>query len=229
MMTQRPDLFRAIVCEVPLLDMIRYDQFGSGKTWIPEYGSPKDPAQFQALYAYSPYHHDKPGASYPSVLFCTAANDDPIQDMLLSRLIHGTPVEAPLFPRWPCASCRNSRSPARMGAERGVDIKEQAVTQSKARREWARHPRMAAARVLFMGSSEPVLHFRRLAVFQPAIGIGDGLCQKCWDTVTVRVFGISQRQVRHRRFSGLAKRGGRGQHHDREKWQRLVRIKNNNA
>jgi prolyl oligopeptidase len=80
-LTQRPDLFRAIVCEVPLLDMIRYDQFGSGKTWVPEYGSTSDPAQFKALYAYSPYHHVKPGTAYPSVLFCTAANDDRVDPM----------------------------------------------------------------------------------------------------------------------------------------------------
>jgi len=69
------------VCEVPLLDMIRYDKFGSGKTWVPEYGSPNDPVQFKALYAYSPYHHVKPGTPYPSVLFCTAANDDRVDPM----------------------------------------------------------------------------------------------------------------------------------------------------
>jgi prolyl oligopeptidase len=75
-LTQRPDLFRAVVCEAPLLDMIRFDQFGSGKTWVPEYGSPQDPDQFKALYAYSPYHHVKAGTPYPSVLFCTPQNDD---------------------------------------------------------------------------------------------------------------------------------------------------------
>ena len=80
-LTQRPDLFRAVVCEVPLLDMIRYDQFGSGKTWVPEYGSPHDPAQFKALYAYSPYHHVVKGTAYPSVLFCTAENDDRVDPM----------------------------------------------------------------------------------------------------------------------------------------------------
>jgi prolyl oligopeptidase len=80
-LTQRPDLFRAMVCEVPLLDMIRYVQFGSGKTWIPEYGSPDDEAQFKALLAYSPYHHVKKGTAYPSVLFCTAANDDRVDPM----------------------------------------------------------------------------------------------------------------------------------------------------
>lgn len=80
-LTQRPDLFRAGVCEVPLLDMIRYDKFGSGKTWIPEYGSAADPEQFKALLAYSPYHNVHPGMAYPSILFCTAANDDRVDPM----------------------------------------------------------------------------------------------------------------------------------------------------
>jgi prolyl oligopeptidase len=80
-LTQRPDLFRAMICEVPLLDMIRYEKFGSGKTWVPEYGSPENEAQFKALYAYSPYHHVVKGTAYPSVLFCTAADDDRVDPM----------------------------------------------------------------------------------------------------------------------------------------------------
>jgi prolyl oligopeptidase len=79
--TQRPDLFRAIVCEVPLLDMIRYDRFGSGKTWVTEYGSPANRSQFKTLYSYSPYHHVVPGTRYPSILICTAANDDRVDPM----------------------------------------------------------------------------------------------------------------------------------------------------
>ncbi len=53
--TQRPDLFKAVICAVPLLDMLRYHLFGSGKTWVPEYGSAEDQDQFAALWAYSPY------------------------------------------------------------------------------------------------------------------------------------------------------------------------------
>jgi prolyl oligopeptidase len=79
--TQRPDLFRAAVCEAPLLDMIRYPLYGGGKTWIPEYGSPENEEQFKALYAYSPYHHIMPGTAYPSVLFCTPQNDDRVAPM----------------------------------------------------------------------------------------------------------------------------------------------------
>src|SRR5581483_8174196 len=57
--TQRPDLFRAVVCQVPLLDMLRYQNFQIAKLWIPEYGSADDPKQFDWLYAYSPYQHVK--------------------------------------------------------------------------------------------------------------------------------------------------------------------------
>ncbi|MGH9556255.1 MAG: prolyl oligopeptidase family serine peptidase [Terriglobales bacterium] len=74
-MTQRPDLFRAVVCAVPLLDMLRYQNFQIAKLWIPEYGSAEDPKQFDFLYAYSPYHHVKDGAKYPAVIFTTAESD----------------------------------------------------------------------------------------------------------------------------------------------------------
>ncbi|WP_437754909.1 prolyl oligopeptidase family serine peptidase [Sorangium sp. So ce1389] len=80
-LTQRPELFRAAVCGVPLLDMVRYHLFGSGKTWISEYGSADDPAQFKALYAYSPYHHVRPGTRYPAVLLLSADSDDRVDPM----------------------------------------------------------------------------------------------------------------------------------------------------
>ena len=80
-LTQRPDLFRAMVCEVPLLDMVRYANFESGKTWTSEYGSTANAAQFKALYGYSPYHHVHRGTAYPAVLFCSGANDDRVDPM----------------------------------------------------------------------------------------------------------------------------------------------------
>jgi prolyl oligopeptidase len=79
--TQRPDLFRAAVCAVPLLDMVRYHLYGSGKTWISEYGSAEDPEQFKALLAYSPYHRVKAGVRYPSVLMLSADSDDRVDPM----------------------------------------------------------------------------------------------------------------------------------------------------
>jgi prolyl oligopeptidase len=98
-LTQRPDLFRAVICQVPLLDMVRYHLFGSGKTWIPEYGSAEDEAGFKVLHAYSPYHHVKKGP-YPSVLMMSADSDDRVDPLharkmaalLQARSTSGRPV-----------------------------------------------------------------------------------------------------------------------------------------
>ena len=86
MITQRPDLFRAVVCQVPLLDMLRYQDFQIAKLWIPEYGSADDPAQFKWLYAYSPYHHVKAGAEYPAILFMTADTDTRVDPMHAKKM-----------------------------------------------------------------------------------------------------------------------------------------------
>jgi len=89
-LTQRPDLFRAVVCQVPLLDMLRYQKFQIAKLWIPEYGSADDPKQFEWLYAYSPYQHVKEGTLYPAVLFMTADSDtrvDPLHAKKMTALL----------------------------------------------------------------------------------------------------------------------------------------------
>lgn len=78
---QRPDLFRAAVCAVPLLDMLRYQDFLMARYWVPEYGDPADPSHFAWLKAYSPYHHIKPGTAYPSVFFTTGENDTRVHPM----------------------------------------------------------------------------------------------------------------------------------------------------
>jgi prolyl oligopeptidase len=80
-MTQAPAQFGAVVCAVPLLDMVRYHRFGSGKTWVPEYGSPDDPAQLATLVAYSPYHRVVPGTPYPAMLMLAADSDDRVDPM----------------------------------------------------------------------------------------------------------------------------------------------------
>jgi prolyl oligopeptidase len=80
-MVQRPELFRVVLCGVPLLDMVRYHLFGSGKTWIEEYGSAEDAADFKALFAYSPYHHVQAGTKYPSMLMLSADSDDRVDPM----------------------------------------------------------------------------------------------------------------------------------------------------
>ena len=86
--TQRPDLMKAAICAVPLLDMLRYHLFGSGKTWVPEYGSAEDAAQFAALYAYSPYRVaiDAGPRAYPAILFDSADHDDRVDPLHARKL-----------------------------------------------------------------------------------------------------------------------------------------------
>jgi prolyl oligopeptidase len=74
-LTQRPDLFQAVVCLYPLLDMLRYQKFLEGPYWIAEYGSADNPEQFPYLFDYSPYHHVEKGQKYPAVLFITGDGD----------------------------------------------------------------------------------------------------------------------------------------------------------
>jgi prolyl oligopeptidase len=86
MMTQRPDLFRAVVCQVPLLDMLHYQNFQIAKLWVPEYGSAENADQFKWLYAYSPYHHVKAGEEYPAILFMTADTDTRVDPMHAKKM-----------------------------------------------------------------------------------------------------------------------------------------------
>jgi prolyl oligopeptidase len=86
MITQRPDLFRAVVCQVPLLDMLHYQDFQIAKLWIPEYGTAENPDQFKWLYAYSPYHHVKTGVEYPAILFMTADTDTRVDPMHAKKM-----------------------------------------------------------------------------------------------------------------------------------------------
>jgi prolyl oligopeptidase len=74
-MTQRPELFQAVVCLYPLLDMLRYQKFLVAPYWVPEYGSADNPDQFPYLYAYSPYQHVLENRKYPSVLLITGDGD----------------------------------------------------------------------------------------------------------------------------------------------------------
>lgn len=74
-LTQRPDLFRAVVCTYPLLDMVRFHKFLVGSYWVSEYGSGDDPKQFPYIKAYSPYHNVKAGTKYPAVFFDTGDSD----------------------------------------------------------------------------------------------------------------------------------------------------------
>lgn len=85
--TQRPELFRAAVCQVPLLDMLRYHRFQIARLWIPEYGSAEDPEQFRYLYQYSPYHHVREREKYPATLFMTAESDTRVDPMHAKKMV----------------------------------------------------------------------------------------------------------------------------------------------
>ncbi|KAB7897985.1 prolyl oligopeptidase family serine peptidase [Rouxiella sp. S1S-2] len=76
MLTRYPELFGAIICEVPLLDMQRYTQISAGASWIAEYGDPQKPEEWAYIQAFSPYHNIDPLKIYPPVLFSTATSDD---------------------------------------------------------------------------------------------------------------------------------------------------------
>jgi prolyl oligopeptidase len=97
-LTQRPELFAAVYCAVPLLDMLRYQNFLIARFWIAEYGSAEDPTQYRWLKAYSPYHHVREGVRYPAVLFTTAEGDsrvDPMHARKMTALMQSVTAKDP--------------------------------------------------------------------------------------------------------------------------------------
>ena len=74
--TQRPELFRAVLCSVPLLDMKRYHKLLAGASWEAEYGNPDNPKEWEFISKYSPYQNVKPTVKYPKILFVTSTRDD---------------------------------------------------------------------------------------------------------------------------------------------------------
>ena len=102
--TQRPDLWRAVVCGVPLLDMLRYDRFRMAKLWVSEYGSAENPEEFEWLRAYSPYHQVKDGTDYPATLIYTADSDSRVDPMharkMVARMQAATSGDAPILLRY---------------------------------------------------------------------------------------------------------------------------------
>jgi prolyl oligopeptidase len=93
-MLQRPDLFGAVVCRVPVADMLRYHLFTVGRFWIPEYGSADDPAQFAYLLRYSPYHNVRGGVHCPPVLVMTADTDDRVDPGMAKKFAARLQAEA---------------------------------------------------------------------------------------------------------------------------------------
>jgi prolyl oligopeptidase len=102
-LVQRPDLFGAVVCRVPVADMLRYHLFTVGRFWIPEYGSSDDPEQFAYLYRYSPLHNVRDGVAYPATLVMTADTDDRVSPGMAkkfaARLQAATAGPAPVLIR----------------------------------------------------------------------------------------------------------------------------------
>jgi prolyl oligopeptidase len=102
-LTQRPELYAAVICSAPLLDMVRYERFGLGQTWNVEYGTASDAEQLGWLLSYSPYHHVVPGTAYPAVLFTVFTNDtrvDPVHAYkMCAALQHASAAGKPVLLR----------------------------------------------------------------------------------------------------------------------------------
>jgi prolyl oligopeptidase len=105
-LTQRPELYRAVACSAPLLDMVRYERFGLGQTWHVEYGTANDPEQLATLLAYSPVHNVHEGTEYPAVLFTIFDGDTRVDTLHARKLCAalqwattGDPLERPILLR----------------------------------------------------------------------------------------------------------------------------------
>lgn len=103
-MVQRPELFKAVICGVPLLDMLRYQHFLMARYWVPEYGDPAKPEDFTWLKAYSPYHNVTSETSYPATLVTAGENDTRVHALharkfaaLLQTETAATPTQAPIL------------------------------------------------------------------------------------------------------------------------------------
>jgi prolyl oligopeptidase len=119
-LTQRPELYRAVVCSAPLLDMVRYERFLLGRTWNDEYGTAADPDELAWLLSYSPYHHVRPAARYPSVLFTVFDSDsrvDPAHARKMAAALQhatsGSPDERPILLRRETEVGHSARSVSR--------------------------------------------------------------------------------------------------------------------
>mgnify|MGYP000344923097 CR=1 FL=1 len=102
--TQQPDLFKAAIVAVPLLDMVRYHQFLMARYWIPEYGASEDSTQFSYILDYSPYHNVREGVEYPAVFLTAGENDARVHPLharkmaaLLQDATTSDPADAPIL------------------------------------------------------------------------------------------------------------------------------------
>jgi prolyl oligopeptidase len=124
--TQRPELFGAALCQVPVADMLRYHLFTVGRFWISEYGSADDPAQFRFLHAYSPLHQVKDGAAYPATLVTTADTDDRVAPGMAkkfaARLQEATGGTGPILIRVETKAGHGAGKPVSKQIDEAADI-----------------------------------------------------------------------------------------------------------
>jgi prolyl oligopeptidase len=125
-LTQKPELFRAVVCQVPLLDMLRYPLFRIARLWIPEYGDPEDPEAFRWLHAYSPYHRVVEGAAYPAVLLTAGESDSRVDPMharkMAARLQAASSSDHPILLRQETRAGHGQGKPVSKLLEEWTDV-----------------------------------------------------------------------------------------------------------
>ena len=112
-LTQRPDLAAAVVCSAPLLDMVRYERFGLGRTWNDEYGTAEDPTELGWLLGYSPYHAVREGTAYPAVLFTTFESDTRVAPAARPQAGRGAAARDGVRRRRSCCAGRRRSGTAR--------------------------------------------------------------------------------------------------------------------
>jgi prolyl oligopeptidase len=124
-LTQRPELYQAVVCLYPLEDMLRFQKFMDGPYWVSEYGSAENEQQFAYLYAYSPYHHVKAGTNYPAVLFITGDGDTRVAPLharkFAARLQAATATNRPILLLYDTKSGHSGGRPVNKEIEEATD------------------------------------------------------------------------------------------------------------
>jgi prolyl oligopeptidase len=126
-MLQRPNLFGAVLCHVPVIDMLRYHRFTAGRYWTPEFGSAEEsPEHFEFLYRYSPLHNIKAAAVYPPLLITTADHDDRVVPMHSKKFAAALQAESayhnPVLLRLDLKAGHGLGKPTAMQIEERADI-----------------------------------------------------------------------------------------------------------
>ena len=123
---QRPELFGAVVCTYPVLDMVRYHQFLVAGFWVPEYGSSEDPVQFACLHLYSPYHNVTDGGRYPATLYLSGDGDTrvaPLHARKMTALMQGRNGSgSPILLRYHTQAGHSGGQPKRQQIDEMVDV-----------------------------------------------------------------------------------------------------------